>query len=91
MLRNFVTPKQYGQRFVVSLIPGDGVGREVCGAVKQIFAKANVPVDWDEVNVSGYDGQQEKPGNGRLLQVIESLKRNGIGLKGATPHFMQSS
>ena len=33
----------------VTLIPGDGVGLEVCAAVKHVFRTLGVPVEWDEV------------------------------------------
>lgn len=82
-LRSFVTPKQYGLCYTVSLIPGDGVGREVCGAVKDVFKAAHAPIDWDEVLVSGYDPEEGAPSDDvRLAQVVESLRRNKIGLKG---------
>lgn len=78
-----MTPKQHGLRYTVSLIPGDGVGREVCEAVKDVFRAAQVPIDWDEVLVSGYDPEGGPPlEDVRLAQVIESLRRNRVGLKG---------
>lgn len=76
--------RQYGHRFQVSLIPGDGVGREVCHAVKKIFTTALVPVDFDEVTVSGLDCRDESEAECRLQAVLESLRRNRIGLKGST-------
>lgn len=74
--------KQYGNRFLVSLVPGDGIGREVCKAVKQLFEAAQVPVDFETVNVSGFDCKDERDASGRLNQVLDSLRRNKVGLKG---------
>lgn len=33
------------------MIPGDGVGPELCESVKMVFAAAGVPVDWNEIAV----------------------------------------
>lgn len=68
----------YGGRFVVTMIPGDGIGREVCAAVKTVFSAANVPIDWEEVRVSDSDD---------LSLALDSLRRNKIGLKG-TKHII---
>ena len=35
----------------VTLIPGDGIGNELCNSVKRIFEKALIPIDWDEIHV----------------------------------------
>lgn len=64
---------KYGNRFIITLIPGDGIGTELCNSVKRIFEKALVPIDWDEVPVKN-DQDFEK--------AIESIKRNKICLKG---------
>lgn len=44
---------RYGIRQTVSLIPGDGVGKELCESVKKVFSAIRVPIDWEEVPVSG--------------------------------------
>jgi isocitrate dehydrogenase (NAD+) len=62
----------------VTLIPGDGIGAEVADSVKEIFTHINVPVQWEQYNVSG-----ETTGGEELFQqAMESLKRNKVGLKG---------
>ena len=38
------------ERKWVTLIPGDGVGPELCGAVKHVFNSVGVPVDFEEVD-----------------------------------------
>lgn len=69
----------------VTLIPGDGIGPEISTSVQQIFAAANVPVEWESVDVTperGPDGRTRIP-----PAAVESMNRNKIGLKGplATP------
>ncbi|XP_077988886.1 isocitrate dehydrogenase [NAD] subunit alpha, mitochondrial-like [Glandiceps talaboti] len=70
---------------LVTLIPGDGIGPEISAAVQQIFEAAEVPVEWEVVDVTpvkGPDGRWTIP-----LKAVESMNKNLIGLKGplATP------
>jgi isocitrate dehydrogenase (NAD+) len=66
----------------VTLIPGDGIGAEIAGAVKEVFEVLNVPVEWEQFNVSG-----ETHGSESLFkEAMESLRRNKVGLKGASAH-----
>lgn len=58
----------------VTLIPGDGIGPEIALAVKQIFAAAEAPIKWEEVNVS--------PETGVSKEVMDSVMKNKVGLKG---------
>ncbi|SCU90924.1 LAMI_0E04104g1_1 [Lachancea mirantina] len=69
-------PKKYGGRYTVTLIPGDGVGKEVTNSVVSIFDSENVPIDWEKVDISGLENQEG------VQKAVESLKRNKIGLKG---------
>ena len=64
---------KYGNRFLITLIPGDGIGQELCNSVKQIFQKALVPIDWDEISV-------KTPQD--FDRALESIRRNKICLKG---------
>ncbi|KAK3192337.1 isocitrate dehydrogenase (NAD(+)) idh1 [Lecanicillium sp. MT-2017a] len=74
-------PAKYGGKYTVTLIPGDGIGAEVAESVKTLFKADNVPVEWEQVDVSGID-----EGAGRteaaFRESVESLKRNKLGLKG---------
>lgn len=36
----------------ITLIPGDGIGPEISDAVQQIFKAANVPIEWETVDVT---------------------------------------
>lgn len=68
--------KKYGGRYTVTLIPGDGVGREITDSVVSVFDAEGVPVDWDRVEIGGLDSKEG------VRLAVESLKRNKVGLKG---------
>jgi len=64
----------------VTLIPGDGIGPEISASVQKIFSAAEVPIEWETVDVTpvkGPDGIFGIP-----PAAIESVNRNKIGLKG---------
>ncbi|XP_019893396.1 probable isocitrate dehydrogenase [NAD] subunit alpha, mitochondrial isoform X1 [Musca domestica] len=64
----------------VTLIPGDGIGPEISAAVQKIFTAANVPIEWEAVDVTpvrGPDGMFGIP-----QAAIDSVNTNKIGLKG---------
>ena len=69
----------------VTLIPGDGIGTEITQSVKDIFKAAGAQVEWEE-HIAGADALEL---HGALIpdNLIESIKRNKIALKGpiATP------
>lgn len=47
------TPRSYSSEVKkVTLIPGDGIGPEISAAVQQIFKAANVPLEWETVDVT---------------------------------------
>ena len=64
----------------ITLIPGDGIGPEVSAAVVRIIEAAGVDVQWE----THYAGAQalEKFGNTLPDDLLESIKRNKIALKG---------
>ncbi|KRX80167.1 putative isocitrate dehydrogenase [NAD] subunit alpha, mitochondrial [Trichinella sp. T6] len=69
----------------VTLIPGDGIGPEISSSVQTIFKVAEVPIEWEVVDVTpvkGRDGTWKIPS-----KCIESIRQTKIGLKGplATP------
>lgn len=66
---------------MLRIISGDGIGAEVTDAVKTIFKHENVPVEWDQVDVTGVvTGNVHSEDLYR--QSVASLKRNKVGLKG---------
>ncbi|XP_061630448.1 isocitrate dehydrogenase [NAD] subunit alpha, mitochondrial isoform X1 [Phyllopteryx taeniolatus] len=64
----------------VTLIPGDGIGPEISTAVMKIFETAQVPIQWEERNVTAIKG----PGGKWVIppDAKESVDRNKMGLKG---------
>jgi isocitrate dehydrogenase (NAD+) len=64
----------------ITLIPGDGIGPEVSSAVVRIIESAGVEVQWE----THYAGAQalEKFGSTLPEELLESIKRNKVALKG---------
>ena len=80
---------KYGLRYTVSLIPGDGIGKELCRSVQSVFVAARVPVDFEQVSLSGYGSNEQD-----LCNAMASLHKNRVGLKGiiyTSPTGPQSS
>ena len=67
-------------RYKITLIPGDGVGPEITGAAVKVIEATGVDIEWDIVN-AGAD-VYEKEGTVLPDRVIESLKKNKVGIKG---------
>ena len=69
----------------VTLIPGDGIGPEVAAAVVHIIEAAGVEIDWEKFIVGGR--AQDLSGSSLPEEVLESVRRNRVALKGpvATP------
>ena len=67
-------------KHTITLIPGDGIGPEVSSAVVRIVEAAGVEVEWE----THYAGAQalEKFGNTLPDDLLESIKRNRVALKG---------
>ncbi|KAK6336750.1 NAD-dependent isocitrate dehydrogenase [Orbilia javanica] len=80
----FEGQKQSNGKYLVSLIEGDGIGPEISQSVKDIYSAANVPIDWEPIDVTPVlvDGKTAIP-----QPAIDSIKRNLVALKGplATP------
>jgi isocitrate dehydrogenase (NAD+) len=69
----------------ITLIPGDGIGPEVSAAVLRIIDSAGVKIEWEDFIVGGE--AHDRLGASLPEQVIESVRRNRVALKGpvATP------
>ncbi|XP_015787651.1 isocitrate dehydrogenase [NAD] subunit beta, mitochondrial [Tetranychus urticae] len=61
-----------------TLIPGDGVGPELCQAVKEVLAAMQTPVVFEEMFLSEVNPTMSVP----LEQAINSIHKNKIALKG---------
>ncbi|HLI09920.1 MAG TPA: isocitrate/isopropylmalate dehydrogenase family protein [Ktedonobacteraceae bacterium] len=66
--------------YAVTLIPGDGTGPEITEATRRVLEATGVEFEWD-VQQAGLDVLEKK---GTVLpdEVIESIKRTRVGLKG---------
>lgn len=64
----------------MTLIPGDGIGKTVSQSVKEIFKAQGVPVDFEEINVTGKTESATPPEE--YFAAIRSLERTKVGLKG---------
>jgi isocitrate dehydrogenase (NAD+) len=75
-----LTAECYTMKHTITLIPGDGIGPEVTSAVVRIVEATNVEVEWE----THYAGAQalEKYGTTLPDDLLESIKRNRVALKG---------
>ncbi len=65
----------------VTLIPGDGTGPELTEATRRVLEATGVEFDWD-VQHAGTDVMEENDGNPLPPATLESIRRNGVALKG---------
>jgi len=64
----------------ITLIYGDGIGKEVIASVKKIIDYSGADINWDIVE-AGYSAQ-ERYGTPLPDHVTDSIKKNRIALKG---------
>lgn len=64
----------------ITLIPGDGTGPELTEAARRVIEATGVKIDW-EVHDAGVD-VMEKYGTPLPENVLESIRRNKVALKG---------
>ncbi len=67
-------------RHRATLLPGDGIGPEVSAAVLRILAAAGVDIEWESFVVGAR--AEETLGSSLPENVIESIRQNGVALKG---------
>ena len=65
----------------VTLIHGDGTGPELTEATRRVLEATGVSFDWDE-QPAGEEAMQEHGGNPLPEQTLESIRANGVALKG---------
>lgn len=81
-LMTYVPSPGDARKQTVTLIPGDGIGPEVCDAVVKVVDAMQAPVQWerfDDVHGTDVNG---KPVTSVPAAVLESIKRNHVCLKG---------
>jgi isocitrate dehydrogenase (NAD+) len=66
----------------VTLVPGDGTGPELAEATRRVLEATGVEFEWDE-HPAGEDVYNEE-GTPFPDRTLESIKRNGVGIKGPT-------
>jgi isocitrate dehydrogenase (NAD+) len=64
----------------VTLIPGDGVGPEITEATLKVLDATPVAINWDVRQVG--EAALEKYGTPLPEEVLQSIRRNGVALKG---------
>ena len=67
-------------KHTITLIPGDGIGPEVASSVVRIIEASGVDIEW-ETHYAGAEAL-EKFGETLPKDLLESIKRNKVGLKG---------
>jgi isocitrate dehydrogenase (NAD+) len=65
----------------VTLIPGDGTGPELTEATRRVLEATGVEFGWD-VQEAGADVMDRHGGDPLPEPVLESIRRNGVALKG---------
>ena len=66
--------------YTVTLVPGDGTGPELTEAARRVLEATGVEFAWD-VQQAGVD-VMETAGTPLPPETLESIKRNGVALKG---------
>lgn len=72
-----VPSAKYGGRHTVTMMPGEGIGPEMMGYVKEVFREAGAPVDFETVDLDPTTDNYAD-----LANAISSVRRNGCGIKG---------
>ena len=64
----------------ITLLSGDGIGPEIAAATKRVLAAAGASVEWEEQLAGAM--ALEKHGVPLPTEVLDSIRRNGVALKG---------
>ncbi|KAI7693655.1 hypothetical protein SSS_09209 [Sarcoptes scabiei] len=75
--KEYVARAKYGGRYMVTVLPGDGIGPEMVTYVRQLFKAGGFPVDFEEVILDSYHEDPET-----MNEAITSILRNGAAIKG---------
>jgi isocitrate dehydrogenase (NAD+) len=65
----------------VTFIPGDGTGPEIAEATRRVLEASGAELEWD-IQHAGADVMDEYGGNPLPEHVLDSIKQNGVALKG---------
>ncbi|MDI6800375.1 MAG: isocitrate/isopropylmalate family dehydrogenase, partial [Actinomycetota bacterium] len=64
----------------ITLIPGDGIGKEISLAMTRVVEATGVKIEW-ETALAGAE-VMEKYGTPLPEEVLESVRRNKVAIKG---------
>lgn len=64
----------------VTLIPGDGIGPEVAGAMRQVVEAAGVEIEWHEQQAGA--ATIEQYGTQLPPHVLDCIRKDGVAIKG---------
>lgn len=67
-------------KHTITLLPGDGIGPEVTGAVVAIIEASGVEIEWEKYDI-GVEALR-KHGDPLPQEVLDSIRKNRIALKG---------
>ena len=67
-------------KHTITLIPGDGIGPEIAAATVKVVEAAGVQIEWEEFLAGA--GAVEKFGETLPKEILDSIKRNHVALKG---------
>ncbi|MDL2311061.1 isocitrate/isopropylmalate dehydrogenase family protein [Peptostreptococcaceae bacterium OttesenSCG-928-C18] len=64
----------------VTMLEGDGIGIEICAALRKVFRAANIDIQWDIYQT----GEKHFEKHGELIseECFYSLEKNKVGIKG---------
>ncbi|EQD57323.1 Isocitrate/isopropylmalate dehydrogenase, partial [mine drainage metagenome] len=70
------------KKHVITMLPGEGTGPEICEAVRRVIDASGVDITWEYEEI-GLDCLKE---HGTLLpeKTIKSIAKNKIAIKGPT-------
>ncbi len=66
--------------YTITLIPGDGIGPEIAEAARRVIDATGIAIDWEVVEAG--EAVIDRYGTPLPDHVLESIKRNGVALKG---------
>jgi len=68
------------REYIVTLIPGDGIGPEIVEEAKRVIEATGVNINWEIVNA----GEEEYKRSGNLIpeETLKSIRKNRVCLKG---------
>lgn len=67
-------------KHTITLIPGDGIGPEITGAMRRVVEATGVDIGWDVVDAG--EGVMAEHGTPLPDHVLDSIRKNKVAIKG---------